>query len=401
MHAVFRRPCPKWVNLKCGAPFSEAQDRYRGRDPQVKYLRLTVALVIGGLGGWALSSWHVPEPQPPAVYAESGISSVDLNAEETRNISIFEEASPSVVFITSVAQNRNPFSLDVMNVPAGTGSGLIWDEEGHVVTNFHVIRQANSATVTLADQSSWPAELVGVAPDKDIAVLKINAPAEKLRPLRMGSSADLRVGQSVYAIGNPFGLDQTLTTGIISGLGREIQSVTRRPILDVIQTDAAINPGNSGGPLLDSSGRMIGINTAIFSPSGASSGVGFAVPIDSVKRIVPQLIDNGHARRPGIGVILGPDHLARRLGMSGVIVAGVAPGTPAASAGFQVAYADRRGRIVLGDVITHVDGEPVETSNDLYILLEEHAPGDEVTVTVLRQGETVDMDVELIDLAAI
>jgi len=207
---------------------------------------------------------------------------------------VFRAAFGSTVHITTLAMSRDLFTMDVTQVPRGTGSGIVWDDRGHVVTNFHVIQGASAARVTLADQTQWQAELVGAFPERDLAVLRIGAPRDKLKPLAIGSSRDLQVGQKVYAIGNPFGLDQTLTTGIISALNREIGAVNERKIRGVIQTDAAINPGNSGGPLLDSAGRLIGVNTAIFSPSGASAGIGFAIPVDEVNRVVPRLIRDGH-----------------------------------------------------------------------------------------------------------
>jgi S1-C subfamily serine protease len=223
----------------------------------------------------------------------------DLAAEEKATIELFREASKSVVYIRTIALRRDVFTLNVYEIPEGTGSGFIWDEQGHIVTNYHVIRTASAAHVTLADNSTYNAQLVGVEPAKDLAVLQIDAPKRLLRPIPIGTSRDLLVGQTVFAIGNPFGLDQTLTTGIISALNREIQSVTRQPIQGVIQTDAAINPGNSGGPLLDSAGRLIGVNTAIYSPSGAYAGIGFAIPVDTVNQVVPQLIQQGrNARQP-------------------------------------------------------------------------------------------------------
>jgi len=206
----------------------------------------------------------------------------DLAEEEKTTIALFRQASPSVVHITTLAVRQDAFSLDVFQIPQGTGSGFVWDNQGRIVTNFHVIRDADAAQVTLADHSSWKARLVGAYPDKDLAVLMVDAPKDRLHPIAIGTSHDLQVGQRLFAIGNPFGLDQSLTTGIISALGREIESVNRRAIKDMIQTDAAINPGNSGGPLLDSSGRLIGVNTAIYSPSGASAGIGFAIPVDEV-----------------------------------------------------------------------------------------------------------------------
>jgi S1-C subfamily serine protease len=225
--------------------------------------------------------------------------------------------------------------LNLYQIPQGTGSGFVWDTKGNIITNFHVIQNADAAQVTLADQSNWKAQVVGVAADKDLAVLRIDAPSNRLRPIPLGTSKELQVGQSVFAIGNPFGLDQSLTTGVISALGREIDSVTRRPIQGVIQTDAAINPGNSGGPLLDSAGRLIGVNTQIFSPSGASAGIGFAIPVDTVNRIVPELIRSGKIIRPGLGVELAEEQIAKKIGVSGVVIVDVARGGPAAKAGIR------------------------------------------------------------------
>jgi len=213
--------------------------------------------------------------EPRAVTARG-----DLAEDEKGTISLFKAVSPSVVYITTMAVRQEFFSLRALEVPQGAGSGFVWNDNGYIVTNYHVIAEAQGARVTLADRSTWSAQLVGAEPDKDIAVLKIDAPKHLLPPIPLGTSSDLQVGQKVFAIGNPFGFDQTLTTGVISGLGREIESATHRLIQGVIQTDAAINPGNSGGPLLDSAGRVIGINTAIVSPSGAYAGIGFAVPVD-------------------------------------------------------------------------------------------------------------------------
>jgi len=256
----------------------------------------------------------------------------DLTAAERSLTELFEEASPSVVYITSVALRRNFFRFNVMEIPRGTGSGFMWDDHGSVVTNFHVIRGADRAEVTLADGTTWEASLVGYAEEKDLAVLHIDAPGSRLQPLRIGTSSDLKVGQTVLAIGNPFGYDQTLTTGIVSALGREIESPDGVPIRNVIQTDAAINPGNSGGPLLDSAGRLIGVNTAIVSPSGGYAGVGFAIPVDTVNWVVPQLINHGKVLRPTLGVELASDHVVRRSGIEGAVVIGVVDGTGAARA---------------------------------------------------------------------
>ncbi len=323
----------------------------------------------------------------------------DLAEDEKSTITLFQEASPSVVYITSLAVQRvrrDFFTFDLQKIPRGTGTGFIWNAQGHVVTNFHVIQGSTEAQVTLSDQSVWNAKVVGAEPDKDLAVLKIDAPKNILRGLRIGTSNDLQVGQSVFAIGNPFGLDQTLTTGVISGLGREIESVNRRPIQGVIQTDAAINPGNSGGPLLDSEGRLIGVNTAIYSPSGAYAGIGFAVPVDTVNRIVPQLIQYGRAIKPVLGIELVQDALVRRWDIAGVVVARVQEGTGAAEAGMAGIGYDRYGRIVLGDIITEIEGKEVSDQNGLFRVLDTYSVGDTVELEVQRyRGKTRKMKVKL------
>lgn len=234
----------------------------------------------------------------------------ELWPDEKSTIGLFKQASPAVVNITAIGVQRDLFTLNLYQIPQGTGSGFVWDTTGNIITNFHVIQNADTAQVTLADQSNWKAQVVGVAADKDLAVLRIDAPPNRLRPIPLGTSKELQVGQTVFAIGNPFGLDQSLTTGVISALGREIDSLTRRPIQGVIQTDAAINPGNSGGPLLDSAGRLIGVN--IYSPTGASAGIGFAIPLDAVNRIVPELIRSGKIIRPGLGVELAEEQIAKK-----------------------------------------------------------------------------------------
>ena len=319
----------------------------------------------------------------------------ELFSDERSTINLFRQASPSVVNITTIGVERDLFTLNLYQIPQGTGSGFVWDINGDIITNFHVIQNADSAQVTLADQSNWKARVVGVAPDKDLAVLRIDAPANRLRPIPIGTSKDLQVGQSVYAIGNPFGLDQTLTTGVISALNREIESVTRRPIQGVIQSDAAINPGNSGGPLLDSAGRLIGVNTAIYSPSGASAGIGFAIPVDIVNRIVPELIRSGKIIRPGLGIQIADDQIAQRLGVTGILVVDVARGSAAAKAGIQPTRRDAEGRLRLGDIITALDGKKVESPNDLYLLLEKYKIGDAVNISILRNGKTVETKVAL------
>lgn len=306
----------------------------------------------------------------------------DLADDEKTTIELFRQASPSVVFITTVAAPQGLF--DPSNMPEGAGSGMVWDEQGHIVTNYHVIRNALTAEVTLADHSRWPARRVGYAEDQDLAVLSIEAPAERLRPILIGSSKDLAVGQKVFAIGNPFGFDQTLTTGVISAVGREIPAPGDHLIQDAIQIDAAINPGNSGGPLLDSAGRLIGVNTAIASPTRSYAGIGFAIPVDTVNRIVPEIIRHGTPTRPGIGVIIGSEEMARRLGVPGVLVRYVIPNRTADKAGIQ-----------RGDGIVAINGVEIRQPEDLHKALQQHQVGETIGVTVVRQGRKLDIDVKL------
>ncbi|MFQ5561591.1 MAG: S1C family serine protease [Nitrospinota bacterium] len=321
------------------------------------------------------------EPELRAVSPSPG----DLGADEKATIDVFELASPSVVFITNKRLQRSLFSFQVQEIPQGSGSGFMWDTDGHIVTNFHVIYKASEIEVKLSDGTSYDAELVGSDPDHDLAVLKINASASKLRPVLLGNSDFLRVGQKVLAIGNPFGLDSTLTTGIVSALGRSIEAITGRTIHDVIQTDAAINPGNSGGPLLDSFGRLIGINTAIISPSGSNAGIGFAVPVSTVNYSVSQMIAYGRVERPGIGVTLLPDYLSARLQLEGVPIFRVLPGGAAEKAGLQ-GIEEVGGEIRLGDVIVAVDNKKVLKTNDLISILDRFKVGDEVRVKYIRRG---------------
>jgi S1-C subfamily serine protease len=309
-----------------------------------------------------------------------------LGATEQTTIDVFEKYSGSVVHITSLASRRDRITMDVSEIPQGTGSGFVWDQDGHIVTNFHVVQEGDRATVTLKDGSTYPATIVGTAPDKDIAVLKIDAPPQKLLPLPVGQSSNLKVGQSVLAIGNPFGLDQTLTTGVISGLGREIKSVSGRPIQDVIQTDASINPGNSGGPLLDSAGRLIGINTAIYSPSGANAGIGFAVPVDTVNMIVPQLMKFGKITRPGLGISILADQIAQQNKIDGVVIVQVVPGGAADQAGLVGAKSSQSG-VEIDDVIVSLEATTVHHANDLYKALDTHKVGDVVDVAIENHGK--------------
>ncbi len=320
----------------------------------------------------------------------------DLAADEQSNIELFRKASPCVVHIKTLTRRRDPFSMNVLEIPEGTGTGFLYDDAGHIVTNYHVIRSAQAAKVRLADQSTWDAKLVGYEANKDLAVLKIEAPADRLRKIDIGESANLQVGQKVFAIGCPFGLDQTLTTGVISGLGREIESIGGLPIEGVIQTDAAINPGNSGGPLLDSAGRLIGVNTMIVSPSGAYSGVGFAVPVDIINQVVPELIQHGRVEHAVLGLRLFDDQVSRRLGIpDGALVRDVFKNGGAAAAGIRPTYEDEEGNIHLGDVLIEVGGRKIKSTIDLLKALDGPKPGDSIRVTLLRDGRLQTVDVLL------
>lgn len=335
------------------------------------------------------------QAQKTALIEEKPIPpSEGLNPEEKATISLFKQAASSVAFITTSTKRWNFFTRDVTEIPKGSGSGFVWDKSGHIVTNYHVIQGASKAQVTLGDGETYEADLVGIAPGKDLAVLKIEAEGD-LRPFPLGDSENLQVGQSVYAIGNPFGLDQTLTTGIISALGREIESVAGIPIREVIQTDAAINPGNSGGPLLNSSGQLIGVNTAIYSPSGASAGIGFSIPVDVVKWVLPQLVEHGRLIRPTLSIEYASEQINRRLGIEGVLTLQVLTGGAADKAGLQPTYRDRRGVISLGDIIVAVNGVKISNSNDMILELEKFKPDDQVTVTIIRDEQELELEVQL------
>ncbi|MBX9680235.1 MAG: trypsin-like peptidase domain-containing protein [Gemmataceae bacterium] len=345
---------------------------------------------LAGVTFWRL--WHIdrtpdlgPDPNAvPRTVAARG----DLAEDEKSTIELFKSSSPSVVHIRSIQSRSNQFGFQMNKVESGSGTGFVWDEKGRIVTNYHVVKGAQELQVTLADHSTWKAYQVNYDESKDLAVVWTDAPKERLRPLPVGESAKLLVGQKVFAIGNPFGLDQTLTTGVISALGREIESVGGQAIKNVVQTDAAINPGNSGGPLLDSAGRLIGVNTAIISPSGSSAGIGFAIPVDEVNRVVPRLIRNQKDVRPGLGITEVPEQLAKKRGVDGVIILNVVPGGPAEKAGLRPTRRDPRGRIHWGDVIVAIDDHPVHSPNELFEYLESNYEiGNQVNVSVERQGE--------------
>ncbi len=373
--------------------WNEVEARFSG-----VFLRTFLLLVLIVLGGtWFFSSHAagllVPEPSARTVTPRG-----DLAGDEHAYIELFQNASPSVVHIeTSLVQSLSD-RLRGQTTLEGSGSGFLWDAAGHVVTNFHVIQRAERMKVHLQDGSTWSAHTVGFARDFDLAVLKIDLPSDQARPLPLGTSGDLQVGQKVFAIGNPFGLDQTLTTGIISGLNRSIGSRGKFEIHGVIQTDAAINPGNSGGPLLDSAGRLIGVNTSIASTSGTYSGIGFAVPVDTVNRVVPRILREGEVHRAYLGIFTGEDLWARDKGFEGAVIRSVESGGPAEAAGLRGVELDA-GELLLGDIIVGIDDFVVSCNNDLYRALEDYGVGDTVRVTIYRafggQWGTLEIDIEL------
>ncbi|MEJ2422876.1 MAG: trypsin-like peptidase domain-containing protein [Candidatus Thiodiazotropha sp.] len=355
-----------------------------------------IVLLIAAL--WQLMPWiryyligSTAEPRSITARGE-------LAADEHATIRIFDQASPSVVFISTTQHVRDYWTRNIFAVPRGTGSGLVWDDYGHIVTNNHVIEEASEATVRLNDGRSYNAVLVGSSPTHDLAVLRINVAFDRPPALPVGTSHDLKVGQKVFAIGNPFGLDYSLSGGLVSALDRSFTEDNGATIKHLIQTDAAINPGNSGGPLLDSAGRLIGINTAIFSPSGAYAGIGFAVPVDTVNRVVPELIARGHYVRPNLGV--GVDEglnatLTTKLGVEGVVLLKVEPGTPAGQAGLRGTKIDPMGEVVLGDVIQAINGQPVTSISEMLARLDDFHIGDRVTLSIWRNGDSLDVAVLL------
>ena len=364
----------------------------------MRRLLLAAWLVLLLIVGWqflplAGRTLFAPDAEPRVVSARG-----DLAADEQATIRLFEQASPSVVYISTKRRVVNFWSRDVMSVPQGTGSGFIWDDLGHVVTNFHVIEGASEAEVRLNDGRTYKAALVGASPMHDLAVLRINVPFDSPPAVPIGTSSDLKVGQKVFAIGNPFGLDYTLTSGLVSALDRTLSERGGVTIRHLIQTDAAINPGNSGGPLLDSAGRLIGINTAIYSPSGAYAGIGFAVPVDTVNRVVPQLIAEGEYRGPSLGIVLDEkvnELIAFRTGINGVVILGVEPGSAADLAGLRGTTIERNGAVSIGDVITAIDGDRVDSVRDIDQALDERSIGDEVVLTIERAGREQQVAVTL------
>ncbi|WP_291856059.1 trypsin-like peptidase domain-containing protein [Bradyrhizobium sp.] len=319
-----------------------------------------------------------------------------LSDAERANIELFERVSPSVVQVAVRSGSAIPFMQDEGGAASGSGTGFVWDNNGHVVTNNHVIQGGRDVAVRFASGEVARAEIIGVAPNYDLAVLRIRNPRQLPPPVALGSSSELKVGQSAFAIGNPFGLDQSLTSGIISALKRRLPTDSGREITNVIQTDTAINPGNSGGPLLDSAGRLIGVNTAIISPSGSSAGIGFAVPVDIVNRVVPDLIQNGRVPTPGIGIVAASEAVAARMGVEGVIVVRTAPSSPAERAGIRgVDF----GSGAVGDVIVQVDGKPVRRLSDLTDQIEQVGAGNSVRIGIKRGSETRDVNVQVVDIS--
>jgi S1-C subfamily serine protease len=319
-----------------------------------------------------------------------------LTEDEKNTIEVVKKTQNSVVYITNIQLVRDFFSWTEEAVPRGTGSGFIWDEQGHIITNYHVIEDGDLFNVTLPNQEERQAKLVGKEPNKDIAVLKIEGNVKGLQPVKIGSSSNLQVGQKVIAIGNPFGFDHTVTTGIVSALGRSMPGAGGVTIRDMIQTDAAINPGNSGGPLLNSAGELIGMNTMIISRSGTSSGVGFAIPVDTIKKIVPQIIKYGRVIRPGLGLSLLSDRYAAQLGIEGVVIYEVPPDSEAYQKGLRGLTRSRLGRLVIQDIIKEIDGQKVRSYDDLYNLLDNYNIGDKVTLTVERNGKTRKVELTLV-----
>jgi len=353
-------------------------------------LLLVVALWIG----WKLAQPLIRPDHDPRAEQRLVVARGDLASDEKATIELFKNASPAVVNIMTSRIARDRFKMRPLEVPQGAGSGFLWDDNGYVVTNFHVVQQAEKATITLEDETQYEARLVGFEADYDIAVLKIDAPKEKLRAITLGKSGDLQVGQKVFAIGNPFGLDHTLSTGVISGLNREISSPSQRIIRNVVQTDAAINPGNSGGPLLDSSGLLIGMNTAIVSATQSSAGIGFAVPVDTINKVVPSLIRKGKFTRPILGIQPASEPIARSLSTRGVVVGTVQPGSGAEKAGLRSLELDAKNR-PLADVIVAVDGTPVKRIEDIWEVMGDHKAGDVVRVKFQRGEQSIEADVTL------
>lgn len=386
--------------------------RLRGNQPGWKGVRPNLLLRVLVLWALILATIWVLEPYAVSLWGAATeprtvVPRGSLAQYEEATIELFRAASPSVVHVFAAAPRRSLFQFEPTEVAVQSGSGIVWDAAGHVITNYHVIRGTDRIRVRLPSGSSRggssgggfvDADIVGTAPNYDIAVLRLNSPRAPLHPIAIGRSADLQVGQAVFAIGNPYGLEQTLTSGIISALGRRLPTSAAYEIDGVIQTDAAINPGNSGGPLLDSAGRLIGVNSAIISGSGASAGIGFAIPVDTVNRIAAELIRQGHVPMPGIGIVAAGEQTATQLGVDGIIIVRVLPNSPAAKAGL-VSAVNAGGAIA--DVIVAANGTPVHNIAELTAVLRQVGIGNTVRLTILRNGQTRDIDVTVADVSAL
>ena len=346
-------------------------------------LGIIVAILV------TFTPFHLSDSIQNATAKTSDISQrADLTSDEKGTIAIFKHNNPAVVYISTVKRVINPYTRDIREIPSGTGTGFIWDTKGHIITNYHVVGENNTARVRLSNQKTHTATVVGKSKRHDIAVLRLKSTDGLPNPIQPGTSNNLQVGQRVFAIGNPFGLDHTLTTGIISALGRTITNSVL-DMDDLIQTDAAINPGNSGGPLLDSAGRLIGMNVAIYSPSGASAGIGFAIPVDNINRVVPNLLKNGRFVQPIVGISANDTAnklIVKELGIKGILVLQVSPGSPAAKAGL-VSSKLIDGDLVLGDIIQAIDNNKVEDMNDFLNIIEKRQLNDQITMDVLRSGQ--------------
>ncbi|WP_298609945.1 trypsin-like peptidase domain-containing protein [uncultured Thiothrix sp.] len=358
-------------------------------------------LLLGVLLAWLVLPFfqRLPGTNPVAEPLKVTPAAAFTNQEE-RTINVFQTTSASVVYITTTDKVIDYWTRNVSERPSGTGTGFVWDQQGHIVTNYHVVEGYKTAKVRLSDQRIFEADVVGASPRHDLAVLKLRNPKDLPSAVNIGSSHDLKVGQTVLAIGNPFGLDHTLTTGVVSALGRSIDGEGQGNTMeDLIQTDAAINPGNSGGPLLDSSGRVIGVNVAIYSPSGASAGIGFAIPVDTVNRVVPQLVQNGRYIRPVLGITMNDgvnEGVGERLGVKGVLVLEVAPNSPAAQAGLRGTVVQANDELVLGDIIQSIDGKPVTSTSELSATMDKYNLNDTIRVQILRDGNTKqELDIKL------
>jgi len=359
-------------------------------DRSVRYLLLAILFVLGAMIAQPYIQQNLYSASTPRAIEPRG----DLANWEKTAIEIFNRAAPSVVHVSGQADG-DLSAAEGDEQSAQTGTGFVWDAAGHIVTNAHVVQGTNAIAVRLADGDVVRAQVSGVAPNYDLAVLQLSTARALPPPIPIGTSADLKVGQAVYAIGNPFGLDQTLTTGVISALKRRLPTSNGREISNVIQTDAAINPGNSGGPLLDSAGRLIGVNTAIYSPSGSNAGIGFAIPVDTVNRVVPELIRKGRVPTPGIGIVSADEPVASRLGVEGVIVVRTIPNSPADRAGLR--GIDRTSG-ALGDVIVAANGSPVRWLADLTEQLEQKGVGQTIELTIKRDDGTATVSLVIADI---